>query len=256
MYGDLFEIWFDGGALPVDQGGPDLVPILKKYQPNAIVFQGAAGNIRWIGNERGVADYPNWATTSRQKDPERSGTPDGELWFPGECDVPIRNHEWFWNPDEDHKVYPLKSLMQMYYQSVGRNANLLLNANPNPDGLVPDADMKRYEEFGKEIQRRFSEPLAETTGKGNEVVLSFPKPKKIDHVMIMEDIAQGERIRNFTVEGQVSGDTWKILCEGSSVGHKFIKEVANTEVNAVRLKIAKTTAEPKIRKLAVFNCKA
>ncbi len=39
-YGDLFEIWFDGGVVPPEDGGPDLVPLLQKYQPNALCFQG------------------------------------------------------------------------------------------------------------------------------------------------------------------------------------------------------------------------
>jgi alpha-L-fucosidase len=64
-YGELFEIWFDGGVLAVDKGGPDVVPLLKRLQPNAIAFQGPADYpnlIRWVGNERGAAPYPSWST--------------------------------------------------------------------------------------------------------------------------------------------------------------------------------------------------
>jgi len=93
-----------------------------------------------------------------------------------------RNHGWFWNPGEDHKVYPLEALMDMYYRSVGYNANLLLNANPNPDGLVPEADVRRYQEFGKEIQRRFGKPVAETSGQGTEVVLQRVQPSDLQEV--------------------------------------------------------------------------
>ena len=66
-YGDLFEIWFDGGVIPVEKGGPNLVPILQKYQPNAICFQGPkeyAHNVRWVGNEDGLAPENCWATTN------------------------------------------------------------------------------------------------------------------------------------------------------------------------------------------------
>ena len=106
-YGELFEIWFDGGAMPVEKGGPDLVPIYKKYQPNAIVFQGPAASIRWIGNEDGVAAYPCWATVPETSDYYGSGDPDGTVWLPGECDVPVRKHDWFWKPDSAHKLYYL-----------------------------------------------------------------------------------------------------------------------------------------------------
>ena len=61
-YGELTEIWFDGGALTPEQGGPDMIPLLQKYQPHAMVFQGPAATIRWVGNEAGHANYPCWAT--------------------------------------------------------------------------------------------------------------------------------------------------------------------------------------------------
>jgi len=98
-YGELTEIWFDGGALGPEKGGPDMVPILRKNQPRAIVFQGPAASIRWIGNERGVAGYPCWATTSEEEDVNGPGDPDGARWLPGECDVPLPGHEWFWTPN-------------------------------------------------------------------------------------------------------------------------------------------------------------
>jgi len=252
-YGDLFEIWFDGGALPVEQGGPDLVPIYQKYQPDAIVFQGPAASIRWIGNEQGVAAYPCWATVPHRQDYHGPGDPDGRYWLPGECDVPVRNHEWFWTPDAEHKLYAVEQLMDMYYRSVGRNCNLLLNANPNPEGLVPQADFQRYVEFGKEIRKRFDRPLAQTEGRGLTVELNLPRPAAIDHVIIMEDIRQGERIREYRVEGLIGSDAWRALCQGQSVGHKRIQQFDQTEVACVRLRILNSAAEPLVRKLAVYH---
>ena len=66
-YGDLFHIWFDGGALPPEKGGPDMLPLLAKYQPKANVFQGPAATVRWIGNEAGVSPYPCWHTVVRRR---------------------------------------------------------------------------------------------------------------------------------------------------------------------------------------------
>jgi len=250
-YGELFEIWFDGGAIAVEKGGPDLVSIYRKHQPGAIVFQGPVASIRWIGNERGVAGYPCWATVPHRKDYHGPGDPDGRFWLPGECDVPVRNHEWFWTPDAEQKLYPVEQLMDMYYRSVGRNCNLLLNANPNPDGLVPEADFQRYVEFGREIRRRFDKPLAQTSGKGNVVELTLPQPAKINHVIVMEDIEQGERIREYHIEGLVGPDTWRTLAGGQSVGHKRIEQFESVEVAKVRLRTLKSAAEPLIRTLAV-----
>ena len=134
-YGDLTEIWFDGGVLPVEQGGPDLYPILKRHQPNAIVFQSPApGGIRWIGNENGVAKYPCWNTVKRLND-SGAGDPDGTIWNPGECDVPLPGHDWFWKgrttlekPSDELQQKTLSKLMDMYYRSVGHNCNLILNS--------------------------------------------------------------------------------------------------------------------------------
>jgi alpha-L-fucosidase len=253
-YGELFEVWFDGGAMPPDQGGPDLVPILERHQPGAMVFQGPAATIRWIGNERGVAPYPCWATVPQGADYNGPGDPSGTHWLPGECDVPIRNHEWFWTPDDEHKVYSLADLLEMYYQSVGHNCNLLLNANPGPEGLVPAADFQRYVEFGNEVRRRFGKPLGTTSGAGDRIELTLARPERVDHVSIMEDICQGERIREYVVEGLVQADRWALLCKGQSVGHKRIQRFSAQEVAAVRLRVTESVEEPQVRALQVFHC--
>jgi len=259
-YGDLTEIWFDGGALPPEKGGPDLVPILKKHQPDAIVFQSPApGGIRWIGNERGVAGYPCWSTVKKLNDPG-AGDPDGKIWNPGECDVPLPGHGWFWKgqakpgkPSDPQQQKTLDRLMDMYYRSVGRNCNLLLNTTPDTTGLIPEAILPHYANFGKEIRRRFDRPVAETKGDGDTVELELKKPAQIDHVMIMEDIAYGERVRAYEVEGLVPGNTWQKLCDGVSIGHKRIQKFNRTEVARIRFHATKTVAAPKIRRLAVFS---
>jgi alpha-L-fucosidase len=251
-YGDLYEIWFDGGALPPEQGGPDLVPIYKKHQPDAIVFQGPAASIRWIGNERGLAPYPCWATVPHKHDYNGPGDPKGQFWLPAECDVPVRNHDWFWKPQSAHKLYSLPDLVEMYYQSVGRNCNLLLNANPNPDGLVPEPDFKRYIEFGKEIRRRFSEPIATTRGDGESLELELKKLEMIDHVIIMEDIKKGERVREYRIEGLKGPEQWEILAEGQSIGHKRIQRFHPAEVSKVRLIVMSSIGRPFIQSLEVY----
>jgi len=261
-YGELVEIWFDGGAVPASKGGPDLVPLLQKYQPDAIAFQGPLGIpnlIRWVGNERGVAPYPCWSAanegTAEGGTIEKvfgGGRPDGTLWVPGECDVPVRNHDWFWKPDHESKLYSLDHLVDMYYNSVGRNCNLLLNANIDTDGLVPQADFQRYVEFGNEIKRRFSHPVAKSSGQGELVELSLAEPAVVDHVVIMEEIAGGERVRSYTVEGLLSDGQWVELCKGESIGHKRIQAFGKQTVAKVRLRVNQAAAQPQIRELAVY----
>ena len=111
-YGKLFEIWFDGGVLPPEEGGPSIIPLLEQHQPEAVVLGGPAGwpaLLRTIGNERAEAPRPCWNTidhgTSEDgtlENPHLGGTPDGRLWIPGEADMPNRDQNlafqggWFW----------------------------------------------------------------------------------------------------------------------------------------------------------------
>jgi len=85
------------------------------------------------------------------------------------------------------------------------------------------------------------------------VELTLRSPAKIDHVVVMEDITGGERVRAYEIEGLVSGDKWEKLCGGVSVGHKRIQKFNRTEVAGIRFRATKSVAAPKIRRLAVFD---
>jgi len=261
FYGELVEIWFDGWTLPVEKGGQEAIDLLKKYQPNAMVFGGPAQTIRWVGNEKGYADYPCWATIGKNRscDMLQKGDPNGGQWLPAEADVVLRGHEahqWFWKPGQEWHNHSLDHLMKIYYETVGRNCNLLLNANPGKDGLVPEADMKRYIEFGNEIKRRFGQSIAEINGEGNVVELTLPKMTKINHIIAMEDIIHGERVRQYDIEGLVPGNTWEKIGGGTCIGHKHIEKTQLVEVAKVRLIIKKAIARPIIRKLAAYYVRA
>ncbi len=168
-YGEFFEIWFDGGCLPPEKGGPDIVSLLHQYQPQAVVFQGPEGTnslIRWVGNERGVAPYPCWSTThtttssgGEQEIDRLHGNPDGPLWCPGEADFPIRHGGWqggwFYHPENTKYLMSLETLLDKYYTTVGRNTNMLIGVVIDQRGLVPEVDVQRMKEFGDEIKKRF-----------------------------------------------------------------------------------------------------
>jgi len=249
-YGKIHEVWFDG-SLVVDVGD-----ILKKHTPDAMIFQGPRATIRWVGNELGVAPYPAWNGVSEEAAKSgvataRHGDPNGTVWLPNECDARIRS-TWFWNTRNANTLKTVDQLMDMYYRSVGHGAVLLLNNTPDTTGLIPEADARRSAEFGAEIRRRFGKSIAETSGRGGVVTLDLGRPTAIDHVIVMENIAEGERIRRYTVEGLV-GDDWRRLSEGTAVGHKKIDRINMVEVSKVRLRCTESAAEPIIRKLAVYN---
>jgi alpha-L-fucosidase len=252
-YGEMFEVWFDGSiVVPV-------ADILANYAPNAMVFQGPHATIRWVGNEDGYAPYPAWNAVSEGDRragvaTAEHGNPNGTAWLPNECDARIRN-TWFWRTDNAHTLKSVEQLMEMYHRSVGRGAVLLLNQTPDTTGLIPEADFRRGAEFGAEIKRRFGESIAETSGKGDVVELSLGGPTTIDHVITMEDIRHGERVREYVVES-LDGETWKPICQGTAIGHKKIDRFVPVTVSHVRLRVLSAVGEPLIRSLAVYDTTA
>ncbi len=265
QYGELFEIWFDGGVLPPEKGGIDMLSLVEKYQPNAVSFQGPYGyanNIRWVGNENGVAPYPCWAradsTTSATgliQIKGLNGNPDGAFWCPGEADFPLREHAfqggWFWREGEEHTIRGVDDLMDRYIQSVGRNTNMLLGIVVDDRGLVPNADVQRLTEFGDELNQQFSTSLGSTKGKGNEFSIEFKSPQKINYVVIQEDISKGERVREYKLSGKIDGE-WHLLSEGSCIGHKRIEELHGKIYTSVKLEIVKSEGKPYIKEIKCY----
>ena len=264
-YGPLFEIWFDGGVLPVEKGGFDILSLVKKYQPNSIAFQGPFGyenNIRWVGNEEGVAPYPCWSradsTTSASGVIEikgLNGNPNGLFWCPGESDFPLRLNSsfqggWFWHKDQDNKIRSLEELMDKYTKSVGRNTNMLLGVVVDDRGLVPDADVKRMKEFGNQVEKSFSKTLAKTSGTGNSFELKLNSAQQISFVVIQEDISKGEQIRKYELKGKINGK-WVTVSKGQSVGHKRIEKV-NGSFEALKLEISENEGPVTIANFACF----
>jgi len=264
-YGPLFEIWFDGGVLPVEKGGFDVLAMVNRYQPDAIAFQGPFGfsnNIRWVGNEHGVAPYPCWAradsTTSASGVVQikgLNGNPNGRYWCPGEADFPLRKNNafqggWFWHEGEDDMLFSIDELMDKYVKSIGRNTNMLLGIVIDDRGLVPDADVERLIEFGKEVRKSFSKPFAQTSGKGKMFELKLRSEESISYVVIQEDISKGEHIRKYELYGRKNGK-WVLINEGESVGHKRIVKIRD-KYDAIKLIIVKNEGEILIRNFACY----
>jgi len=249
-YGPLVEVWFDGSCI-IDVGD-----ILKKYVPKAMVFQGPQATIRWAGNEDGIAPYPAWnslplAAAKSGVATAAESRADGDAWMPLECDARFRN-TWFWNTKNAGTLKSVDKLMDMYYKSVGHGAVLLLNHTPDPTGRIPEADAKRAAEFGAEVERRFGKCIAETSGQSDIVELDLGKPQVVDHIITMEDIRQGERIRSYSIEALIEG-AWKEASKGTAVGHKKIDRMSPVNTVKIRIRILSSAASPVIRKLAAYG---
>ena len=187
-YGTVSEVWFDGACGEGPNGKkqvydwPSYYSVIRELQPKALIF-GCGPDIRWVGNESGVARETEWSALPITEDIEKldwgshqrtfvdgsgvefahkaltSGEKHKMMWYPAECDVSIRPG-WFYHPEQDDKVKSLDQLLDIYYKSVGRNGVLLLNLPPDKRGLIHENDVARLLELRRVIDETFKTDLA------------------------------------------------------------------------------------------------
>ncbi|MGP4038736.1 alpha-L-fucosidase [Gracilibacillus sp. D59] len=261
-YGPIVEVWFDGaGSENREYDWERIIGIVKKYQPDAMIFNMGQPTIRWVGNEDGVAPYPCWNTRETDSkismftDQEASWLSGTPKWLPAECDVPLRGEHWFWHPNDEHNIRSIENLLDIYYRSVGHGANLLLNVTPDMRGLIPEADSKSLLKFAKIIQDRFTNPIAQTEGETSELILNLVDEKEVDTVILKEDIEHGERVRQYIIESW-KDNKWEQICEGTAIGHKRIQQIEPVKTKMLRLRVVEYNYEPKIIEFSCFNTKS
>lgn len=255
LYGPIKEVWFDGNChVPVND-------ILEKYASDAVILQSKKANIRWVGNEDGIAPDPNWYTVNKKDLDTGVSTAlhsdvNGDCYAPVEVDVPMlknQGHKWFWASNTDHLLLSVEQLMNLYYKSVGRGSVLLLNSTPDTTGLIPASHVKRYAEFGKEIKKRFDHPIKKTSGNTQELILDLGKPTVVNHCILQEQLEKGQRVTSYKIEGLDKNNKWILLSKGTSIGNKKIDYFQNTLVKKVRLQILNSKSVPQIRNFAVYH---
>ena len=187
-YGDVTEVWFDGACGEGPNGKKQVYDwdsyyaVIRALQPNALIF-GCGPDIRWVGNESGVARETEWSALPVTQDildedwlahqqtfVNGTGVKDAQenaessverkmMWYPAECDVSIRPG-WFYHAEEDSKVKSLEDLLDIYYKSVGRNGVLLLNLPPDQRGRIHENDVNRLLELRKVLDETFKTDFA------------------------------------------------------------------------------------------------
>lgn len=270
-YGDLAMVWYDGGASGPDRGGPNVLPIVEKYQKDFIFYRNTErSDIRWAGNEEGFVNYPSWGRfpfkstlylnvpSNMPSDIIRTGSPDGKYYIPAMADTPLRGyngkHEWFWEPGDENYIYPLENLMDMYHKSVGRNATLIIGITPNDKGLIPKADSIRMAEFGNTIKQTYSHPVGQIKGSGATFSIKFDTPEKISKIVVQEDLNAGECVNKFRISGKKSNGKWIQLVENTNIGNKYIERLKSSiDVVEVKLQILDFSDTPNIANFAVYK---
>jgi alpha-L-fucosidase len=254
-YGEIDMLWFDGcGSENHEYDWPRIMTEVRRLQPKILVFEtGGDPDYRWAGNEAGIAPYPCWNTGPAQGamgEPLEGGRP---VWLPVECNSRMRLENWFYSDADEHAVKSIEELMGLYYYSVGRGCNMLINIGPDRRGLLPDKDAARLREFGAEIRRRFRRPLL-TLADWEQVEGGWKaSPGKrilIDHLVIQENLRQGEHVRRFAVE--VVPADWGVgttVHEGHGIGHKAICQFPSIPVHSITLRVLETDGPVTLRRL-------
>jgi alpha-L-fucosidase len=271
-YGNFVEFWLDGaGSAGHVYNFPRIIEGLRVYQPNTLVFADAAlleyADIRWAGNEDGTIPYENWNVLDRH----------GYLrWRPVEADTPLHKKHWFWHPNDEAALKSVAELLATYDQTIEHGGQLMLGLAPDRRGLLPDADVKRLEEFGAAIRKSYGENLmvknhtpsgaTEAALDGNPdtfwsapagshhamLEVSFAKPVTFDHTLLMEWLNDGQHVERFRIEVW-TGNHWKPLVEDSAIGHKRIDHFPPVTASRIRLNILSSSAEAHIREFQMFN---
>jgi alpha-L-fucosidase len=175
-YGPVAEVWFDG-ANP-DQSVRETYAyqawydLIHRLQPNAVIM-GKGPDVRWVGNESGVGRTTEWSVIPIPAPPETYNWPDmgaqdlgsrakltpGSYlwWFPAEVNEPILNG-WFWAANK--RPMSPSQLINVFYQSVGRNGNMLLNLSPDKRGLIPDNQLATLRQAAQVVNDTFAVNLA------------------------------------------------------------------------------------------------
>ena len=266
-YGEIDVLWFDGcGSEDHQYDWPRICKAIRRMQPNVLIFNMGDPDFRWVGNESGLAPRPCWNVVkavdfSVQTDVKEQVSGGAGTWLPAECDCRMREANWFYEDADAHTVKGVEELMGLYYYSVGRGANLLINIGPDRRGLLPEPDATRLLEFGREVRRRFANPLYRTGDfkrDGNTWVCKFHQPVPIDHVVLMEDLAAGESVRLFSIYhgAPPHGPTPISLYEGRNIGHKAICRFPLVKASAVTVQVEQADGEVRMRSLEVFNTAA
>ena len=273
-YGDIDMLWFDGcGSENHTYDWKRIICEIRKMQPGILVFNMGDPDYRWIGNEAGLAPQGTFNVVddvdfSVQTD-KKEALSSGKKWLPAECDFMIRDRNWFWSENDGHTLKTPEELLGIYYYSVGRGCNMLVNIGPDRRGLLPEKDVESLTAMGREVKRRFSNPLLQAgdfkrNGDGlwewessdykhdaNEVTGTVT----FDHVVLQENIASGESARRFriSVMPYLSGRSPIVVYEGHNIGHKAICSFPTVRAKKVSIEIFDQDGVPDLKTINVFK---
>lgn len=306
-YGPIAEVWFDGACGEGPNGKKQKYDFeryyqtIRRLQPNAVIAV-MGPDVRWVGTESGYGRDTEWsvipvsqnnleqiAASSQQRIGTGTFVPDGNvmekdlgsreklqdtqgvIWYPSEVDVSIRPG-WFYHKSQDTLVKTPQKLIDIFYNSVGKNSLLLLNLPPDKRGLIHENDVQALQNMHRILQQTFRYNLLTMSSlqkekaclmdanlttywmpKINEAVLpfSFTEELKFDRLVVQENITEGQRIERFRLEYKKNGN-WLTASEGTTIGYKRILRFPQISAKELRLVILESRDIPQIAEIGLY----
>ncbi len=294
-YGPIWEMWWDGANGEGPNGKKQVYDwrrfenTVRQYSPRTVIFSDIGPDIRWVGNESGIAGDPNWnfldtagfkrGLGAPHTDTLNHGNYYGKQWIPAECDVSIRPG-WFYHSEEDNKIKSPDKLFQLYLRSVGRGANLLLNVPPDRRGLISEKDslaltgfkklrdesfednlLKQADTYYEFSQKDFSQKpfvirsmdsVSATYGLNlQNFIVQLHQPVKANCIVLREAIHMGQSVRRFSVV-LYSGNKAVGEIQGTSVGRKRILTFPTTTISSFRVYLEDARGNDNISGIAAY----
>ncbi|WP_432709568.1 alpha-L-fucosidase [Pedobacter sp.] len=311
QYGKIDEVWFDGANGEGPNGKkqvydfPRWYRVIRDLQPDAVIAV-MGPDVRWVGTESGYGRATEWSvvpTNMTSQEQIAAGSQTNEIikpeidqmaadigsrekikgatklvWYPAETDVSIRPG-WFYHPEEDEKVKSPEKLLDIYFNSVGRNGVLLLNIPPDKRGLIHENDHKNLKEWNQLVSGTFQTNLMKgATFRSNNgkkpkalsdldydsywitqgtdttatIEINLQGQKTFDVFAIQENISIGQRIEAFVLEYKDSGE-WKRITEGTTVGFKRLLRFPTVTADTLRLRITSSRLNPTIAEIGIYK---
>lgn len=296
-YGEIKDVFLDGakgeGEKDMDYLFQSWFSLIHQLQPGSTIFGDSGPDVRWVGNEAGIGGSTSWSSFNRSLskiggpvDPEyqQQGDPLGPDWAPALCDVSIRPG-WFWHASESPKS--ARTLLDLYYKSVGRNCKLLLNVPPNTSGLISPEDIQVLREFSELRSSIFSNNLAlnawlnaSSTRGGiqnsqfspysvlEEGLHSYWAPEECQSkwilyinlqelvsfnvLQVQEPIHMGQRVIEFHLEALHQDGVWKRVVKGTTIGYQRLLLFPKIKSQFLKLIVDKSRADPLISYLGIY----
>ena len=313
-YGEIFAFWFDGACGEGKNGKKQVYDwdryynVIRSYHPDAVISI-CGPDVRWIGNEGGKVRECEWSIIPNDKDSNtlvmensqtdatqlkemteklNEGSSDlgsrkvlmqskGLVFKPAEADISITNG-WFYHESLYYlftKKRTAKYLSEVFFNTVGGNASMLLNVPPDTDGLISEREIETLEEFTRRIKAPFRKPMTDsrfsmlrldnserrvTDGffdfddDETGIKITIPDGKALATIYMEEDLRFSQRVEEFKVYARYKDDVrYYEIYSGTVIGSgKIIRFPDFVKAEEIVITPTQSRKNPVLKNVLVF----